>query len=131
MLNDLSASHIRDLSWQDDALCAEVGTDPFFPEKGDGSLEAKSICGICRVREQCLVFAISTNQQHGIWGGLTPSQRRNAKLSHESAEPQDSQEVTVMRLWNRKNSAEQIADQLGISSRTVHRIVSRSKKAAA
>ena len=56
--------------WMDDAACAEVGGDLWFPEKGGSTKDAKRICGGCDVREQCLEYAIRTEQQFGIWGGV-------------------------------------------------------------
>jgi WhiB family redox-sensing transcriptional regulator len=37
---------------------------------------AKRVCASCRVREECLAYAIETNQVSGIWGGLTEDERR-------------------------------------------------------
>jgi hypothetical protein len=59
--------------WMQDARCAQVSPDDFFPEKGDrqAARDAKKICGSCPVRAQCLEFARRTNQRHGIWGGVS------------------------------------------------------------
>jgi len=40
--------------------------------------EAKAICAICRVRRECLTFALRTGQHHGIWGGTTEDERAAA-----------------------------------------------------
>ncbi|HEV3067797.1 MAG TPA: WhiB family transcriptional regulator [Streptosporangiaceae bacterium] len=37
--------------------------------------EAKAICATCRVRRECLAFALRTGQIHGIWGGTTEHER--------------------------------------------------------
>lgn len=37
---------------------------------------AAHICGMCPVRRRCLIEAISRNEPHGIWGGLTRKQRK-------------------------------------------------------
>jgi WhiB family redox-sensing transcriptional regulator len=37
---------------------------------------AKSICNACPVRELCLDYALVAREEYGIWGGLTPSERR-------------------------------------------------------
>lgn len=62
--------------WQDDALCAQIDPDLFFPESGDwlAARQAKEICAACPVAEQCLGVGMRFN--YGIFGGLTPSQRR-------------------------------------------------------
>ncbi len=62
--------------WRDDALCAQVGGDLWFPEKGGSVMDARKICAQCPVAEQCLQYALDTNQRDGIYGGTTPMQRR-------------------------------------------------------
>lgn len=36
--------------------------------------QARAICAGCPVREACLAAGIA--EDHGIWGGLTPRERR-------------------------------------------------------
>jgi WhiB family redox-sensing transcriptional regulator len=70
-------------TWADRAKCAEIGGDLWFPEKeGDGSVgqrfirDAKAICNTCPVALECLRWALDHDEQHGIWGGMTPTERR-------------------------------------------------------
>lgn len=65
-------------SWVVDAACAEVGGDDWFPEKGSvyDSQIAKRICRSCEVRRECLEYALANNEQYGIWGGVSPRDRR-------------------------------------------------------
>ncbi len=65
-----------DVSWQDQALCAETDPELFFPEKGGSTREAKAICGACLVRAECLDYALDTGQRFGIWGGCSERERR-------------------------------------------------------
>ncbi|WP_441251468.1 WhiB family transcriptional regulator [Kitasatospora sp. McL0602] len=60
------------------AICTQVEPDVFFPEQEDAAGErvAKEICGFCPVRSACLALAISRNEEFGIFGGLTPQERR-------------------------------------------------------
>jgi WhiB family redox-sensing transcriptional regulator len=37
---------------------------------------AKSICAECRVRLDCLDYAIRIREPHGIWGGLNEVERK-------------------------------------------------------
>lgn len=69
------------LEWRDLAAC--IGHDPsmFFPagETGPAAEQikyAKQVCATCEVNEECLGYAIETNQSSGIWGGLTEDERR-------------------------------------------------------
>lgn len=66
-------------AWHLDALCAQVDTELFFPEKGSGHKTvraAKRVCDGCDVREKCLDFAVDNGERFGIWGGLTERERR-------------------------------------------------------
>ena len=38
--------------------------------------KARQVCGECLVRAECLEFALDTNQDSGIWGGLSEEERR-------------------------------------------------------
>ena len=68
-------------------LCAEVGGNHWFPEKGDDDNSesnyddtgtAKRICGNCTHRLECAEWGIY-NERFGIWGGLTPYERRSIR----------------------------------------------------
>jgi len=56
----------------------------FFPppqfERKDEKLareeQAKAICAMCPVREPCLAYALRIREPHGIWGGMSESERR-------------------------------------------------------
>lgn len=65
-----------DLAWQEDAGCAEVDPELWFPEKGGSVREAKGVCGECLVRAECLEYALDTGQRFGIWGGKSERERR-------------------------------------------------------
>jgi hypothetical protein len=89
------------MNWSDDAECRTYPKQIFYPtivtvdDDGneiewfdDGTIweafgdtshfyeEAKSICDVCPVREQCLVNALLNKEYYGMWGGLTPIERR-------------------------------------------------------
>jgi WhiB family redox-sensing transcriptional regulator len=58
------------------ALCAQADPEAFFPEKGGSNADAKRICARCPIRLRCLEVAIANNYSDGVWGGLSPRQRR-------------------------------------------------------
>lgn len=64
------------LAWQDDALCAQVDPELFFPDSGDSTNGAKQICRDCEVRNICLRYALENGEQFGVWGGLSARERR-------------------------------------------------------
>jgi WhiB family redox-sensing transcriptional regulator len=59
---------------------------PPQPERKDDRLarehRAKAICAMCDVRAECLDYALTIRELHGIWGGLTEAER-NALLDDE------------------------------------------------
>lgn len=66
--------------WRQRAACRTVDPDLFFPEGTDGPAlvqadEAKQVCAGCTVRRQCLDYALSTYQKHGVWGGTDEDER--------------------------------------------------------
>lgn len=67
------------ISWREAAACLDAGDEvSFFPDKEDveGIAKAKAVCATCPVADECLTWAITTNQSEGIWGGHTPKERR-------------------------------------------------------
>lgn len=69
------------LDWRDLAACNGHDPDLFFPAGETGPAarkiaKAKTICASCPVVEDCLTYAIETNQVAGVWGGLTEDERR-------------------------------------------------------
>lgn len=65
--------------WVSRANCRGIDPDLFFPERGASTRDAKEVCRGCRVREDCLVFALATGQKFGIWGGLSERERRRVR----------------------------------------------------
>jgi WhiB family redox-sensing transcriptional regulator len=53
---------------------------PSLPERREEreirEARAKQICAQCAVQRDCLDFALRVREPHGIWGGLTESERR-------------------------------------------------------
>jgi len=64
------------LSWQADALCAQTDPEAFFPEKGESTEQAKKVCAVCKVQENCRAYALSNDEKFGVWGGLSESELR-------------------------------------------------------
>lgn len=70
--------------WQRDAACRGEHAAAFFPpthfERKEMRLArervAKAICRTCPVSAECLQYAISSREPHGVWGGLNEVERR-------------------------------------------------------
>lgn len=70
--------------WRRRAACQGKDPELFFPVGSAGPAltqiaEAKKICARCPVLRACLVFAMATGQEYGIWGGLTEDERRQLR----------------------------------------------------
>ena len=70
--------------WRAQAACRGKDPELFFPVGNTGAAlkqieEAKAVCRTCPVIDQCLKWALDTNQDSGIWGGLTEDERRALK----------------------------------------------------
>jgi len=72
-----------DSSWRKQAACRGMNVDIFVPE-GPGNLlylEARTVCETCPVRLPCLEFALDNCEEIGMYGGLTPRERRSLRRS--------------------------------------------------
>jgi len=68
-------------SWESQAACLDSDPDLFFPIAPSGPAlqqiaQAKAICARCPVRCECLRFALTTHQIHGVWGGTSEEDRQ-------------------------------------------------------
>lgn len=67
------------MTWSQRAACLNMDDAAFYPEKGGSTREAKKVCRRCPVQAECLEWALATNEQHGIWGGLSDRERDKLK----------------------------------------------------
>lgn len=70
--------------WRELAACRDSDPETFFPVGTTGPAiaqieKAMSICGICSVQEACLMYALETNQEGGVWGGYAEDDRRRLR----------------------------------------------------
>jgi WhiB family redox-sensing transcriptional regulator len=102
-VDELRAERQTGSGWWQLAACRSADPELFFPVSGAGpAIEqagaAKAVCAGCPVRRECLAYAIFTRQQHGIWGGLTESERhaafRRAQVRRAGAHDRDSRAVS-------------------------------------
>lgn len=79
---------MRGHDWRRDAACSDEDPELFFPIGSTGPAldqiaEAKEVCRRCGVREPCLEYALATNQDAGVWGGLSEDERRSLKRKRQ------------------------------------------------
>jgi WhiB family redox-sensing transcriptional regulator len=73
-----------DNDWRDQSACRDTDPDLFFPVGTTGPAieqidNAKAVCDQCEVRQPCLDFALTSNQDSGIWGGTSEEERRKLR----------------------------------------------------
>lgn len=68
-------------SWWLEAGCRDQPSEIFFPERGEVPFEARAICDVCPVHDECLTFALDFPEGTllGVWAGTSPKQRRNMR----------------------------------------------------
>jgi len=77
----------RTSEWKWDAACQGMGPEIFYPEPSQDRenkeriRQARETCARCMVKSECLTFAMDNLIPFGIWGGLTPLERK--ALRHE------------------------------------------------
>jgi len=75
-----------DYAWRYQARCSGEDTDLFYPPRDKEqykiiAAKAKTFCfgetgkNHCPVRKECLWDAVSRDEPHGIWGGLSHRER--------------------------------------------------------
>lgn len=85
--------------WREKAVCANSDTEKFFPQRDgvDAAMivaQAQLCCAECTVRKDCLEFALVNKLKYGIWGGVTPRNRRGLEL--EDAEKASAMPATTI-----------------------------------
>jgi WhiB family redox-sensing transcriptional regulator len=92
---------VTDKNWPQRGHCRYRDPELFFPV-GEGTAfrpqiaEAKGVCRPCPVATQCLAWALSSGQDEGIWGGMTPDERRSLKRREaRRRQRESSQSITV------------------------------------
>ena len=76
--------------WRRAAACKDVDPDLFFPVGVTGPAiehiaSAKAVCATCPVQPDCLEFALTTNQEYGVWGGASEEERRAMRRARRAA----------------------------------------------
>src|SRR5687767_2880205 len=76
------------MDWRQQAACLDEDPELFFPVGTTGpALEqverAKAVCRSCAVIDACLEWALESNQDAGVWGGMSEDERRTLRRSRQ------------------------------------------------
>ena len=58
------------------ALCSDERYDPDLWFEHHTEQEAKEVCKACPLLLMCAQYAVEANEPFGVWGGLSPTDRR-------------------------------------------------------
>ncbi|MGA8852040.1 MAG: WhiB family transcriptional regulator [Aeromicrobium sp.] len=68
--------------WQYEGACRTVDPETFFspdaergPRRRTREANAKALCAVCPVLQQCRAHALQVQEPYGVWGGLTINER--------------------------------------------------------
>lgn len=82
--------------WRNDAACATVDTDLFFPERGIPGEKIRDLCFSCPVRLDCLEFSVTSMPKFGWFGGHPENGRRAVKRLVEGGVPLETADAIVL-----------------------------------
>jgi WhiB family redox-sensing transcriptional regulator len=74
----------------EEAACRGAGPDLFFLNEEEKAInimklaEARTVCFTCKVKKECLDFAMDNNIKSGIWAGTTPLQRKALRREYRN-----------------------------------------------
>jgi WhiB family transcriptional regulator, redox-sensing transcriptional regulator len=80
--NPVPSAEANPYQRHEDAACRHVeDPDIFFPkvQQHGRRAEAVRVCQSCPYVAGCLVWATRTQQEHGVWGASTPTQRKTLR----------------------------------------------------
>lgn len=112
--------------WMDDALCAQTDPELFFPDPGQTSsvAVAKRVCAECPVITKCgdhaqtLEGGVIQPYRYGTWAATSPKER----AIQGGDTPAIIRDREILALSDRGLTLDEVADRLGINSRTVSRV---------
>ncbi len=93
-------------TWVERGSCRDSAIE-FYTDDAAERRAAKAVCSDCPVQETCLDFALENDEQFGVWGGMTPSER--ARERQRRAAVVAATAKTEAELARQDNQSEQAA----------------------
>lgn len=135
---DAARPRVDATNWRDHQDCADTHPDVFTDDDKRVQAIAKDICALCPAKSFCLQFALDTNTQHGVYGGLDAAERDEllgkkrlrGRGPHGNPEPMWQQILRVperreklLDLHGRGWPAGRIAGALHTNVQTINRVL--------
>lgn len=76
---DMAEQLEQQITWRDLAACVDTKIDFFDLGSNQRQERLLEYCKVCDVRQECLDYAIWTNQSDGVWGGMRPDERKKQR----------------------------------------------------
>ncbi|MGU3586758.1 WhiB family transcriptional regulator [Rhodococcus sp. C26F] len=77
------AASLKETNWRLRARCGPEDLEVFFSRSEESESRrirreraAKDICAVCPVIDRCRDHALAANEPHGVWGGMSETDRR-------------------------------------------------------
>lgn len=96
-INAVNPQRVAFLRQSDKAACKDKDQSIFYPERGESTFAAKSLCHICVIRRECLQAALDDNEKTGILGGLSERQRK--RIRRIPAKYKERRETLIEEMW--------------------------------
>jgi WhiB family redox-sensing transcriptional regulator len=128
--------HVTDLLLCINRYGACAGYDPTLWEVDDSNAapllarRAKGICRDCPVLSECLAYSLEV-EEYGIWAGLDAREREELRRAKVTRMSERNKWARVARMRSQGYTREQIAQEFGVSRRTVFRWLNRIDEQAA
>lgn len=71
-------------SWVELGSCRDSAIE-FYTDDAAERRAAKAVCSDCPVQGACLDFALRNDEQFGVWGGMTPTERTRERQRRQAA----------------------------------------------
>lgn len=70
---------VQPSTWRNLAACRGLDPELFYPDRGESTFQAKTVCRSCPVRGDCLAAGLT--ERFGIWAGTSERERRRLRRS--------------------------------------------------
>ena len=84
-------------NWTNRALCKNLDTELFFPQRGESTVHVKMVCRACPVVKPCLEYSMRNMEKFGVWGGTSERERRRMR-SAKTRSIKNGVEITMSQL---------------------------------
>jgi WhiB family redox-sensing transcriptional regulator len=120
---DAAREPVNARNWREHRACADTHPDVFTDDDKRVQAYAKEICAQCPVKAFCLQLALDTKSPYGVFGGMTPEERRAFACSSGREKRVEDVLDAIVAARREGASWERIGRQLGFPAGTMQKRV--------